>query len=226
MTKSHLLIFKLVLISIITIGCSTSPNFVFYHSEAGIPQASKAVKSTFKLIETMQEGLPFAVVASKDKNEQAANELYYVLLSPLFNSESRTLANDSYYDYMIRDYIHPYNVMISADKIKELIKLLDVELASYDAKQNKITDGISFEYALNNEYNIAKVSENVEQWIPNFRFIIKTFSSKSNAFVDLGVLNSGANKMNYCYYLKKIQVIEFRNRLSKAVEILENWGMK
>ena len=226
MTKSHLLILKVFLISIITIGCSTSPNYVFYHSEAGIPQASKAVKSTFKLIETINGGLPFAVVASKDKSEQAATELYYILLSPPFNSASQTLINDSYYDYVISDYIHPYNVMISADKVKELIKLLDVELASYHAKQNKITDGISFEYALNNEYNIAKVSENVEQWIPNFKFILKTFNSVSNAFVDLGVFNSGANKMNYCYYLKKSQVIEFRNRLGKAVEILENWGMK
>ena len=204
MKNLKLLIISLVIICI-TYGCS-QPIYVFYHSEAAIDQSSKVIKSEFKLIKKFKESLPFGVIAAVDKDVIKEKNTYYVLLSLAFVSAST-----------VETYIHPYHVVLSSEKIPEFIDILDKSISMFYVKQT-YGDGISLEYSISKEYNINKVSSNVEEWNSEFKYYLKVFGSEASAFVKLGVFKSDNGNTYYSYYLEKEQVIELKTRLSNALD--------
>ena len=196
-------------IAIIFAGCS-HPSYIFYNSEAGIPTISKSTTSEFTQITKIEDYLPFAVIAATDKNIGNKVTAKYVLLSPPYMVKGT-----------VEDYVHPYNVTLSTEKVSELLKAIEKSIGLFDSERED-EEGISIEYAVSKENNIAQVTPNVEVWKSDFRYIFKGFSSRNDAFVNLGLVQYPTFNLEYSYCINKDQAIEFKYRLAKALDILRS----
>jgi hypothetical protein len=203
-----------VLISVLFISCSTPKSFIFYHSEASIPQESSSITTEFYFVGRISQSLPFGIIAATDKNKSNNIVEYYVLLS-----------KRKYMTNSVEDYVHPYNVTLRAENVNELIENIDKALKLYDLQIDE-TKGINIEYILSKEHKIKQVSKDVESWEPDFKFIFKDFTNTKEAYVNLGLLHNADGNIDYSYYLDEYQIIELKNRLSKAIDMLRNLGLK
>jgi hypothetical protein len=214
--KSKQIIFFLSIVIILLSSCRTTPSYIFYHSDSGIPQVSKYIKSEFIYVNSINRDLPFEIVAAIDKN--VSNEIfeYYVILS---------IGENNYFNPTVENYINPYHTTLKADKVFELIDNLDKSLLLFDTKQNW-NKGMSIEYSISNDYSNLQTIQVNQEWLPDFKYIFKSFESGCEAYINLGIYQGSRFNTNYCYYLTKEEVIELKLRLSKALEELKKLGMR
>lgn len=199
-------------------SCVTPAKYVFYHSEASIPQSATFRASEFILIPKTTTSLQFGVIAATDKDKSGKIVDYYVLIAP-----PRAYLGD--YSGGVEDYIHPYHVVLRPDKVTELLVNLENTIKLF--KESWTTrKGVSTEYSIAQEQNITPVSKNVESWDADFKFIYKGFNRRNEAFMNLGVVQSKDNNLTYSYYLDESEVVELRDRLVDAVDELKKLGMK
>jgi len=210
------------LIAILTIAlldsCATPPKFVFYHSEASIPQFANFRTSEFTLIPKTTTSLQFGVIAATDKDKSGKIVEYYMLIAP-------PRAYLGGFSGGVEDYIHPYHVVLRPEKVTELLDNLENTIKLF--KESWTTrKGVSTEFSIAKEQNITTLSKNVESWDSDFKFIYKGFVRRNEAFMNLGVVQSKENSLTYSYYLDESEVVELRDRLVDAVDELKKLGMK
>ncbi|MFN8358655.1 MAG: hypothetical protein U0264_01955 [Candidatus Kapaibacterium sp.] len=218
MKQSYLATTIAILTAAILNSCATPPKFVFYHSEASIPQFAKFITSEFTLIPKTTKSLQFGVIAATDKDKSGKIVDYYLLIAP-----PRAYLGD--YSLGVEDYIHPYHVVLRPEKATELIDHLENTIKLFKESWTS-RKGMSTEYSIAKEQNITAVSKNVESWDSDFKFIYKGFNRRNEAFMNLGVVQSKENSLTYSYYLDESEVVELRDRLVDAVEELKKLGMK
>ena len=199
---------KLLLALCLAVGlysCST-PNYMLYHSTASVPQKSSFIKSEFQPVNKIEESLPFSVIIGTDKNKENAITEKYVLVSPPIGINNN-----------MNSVVHNHSVVLKYDNIVEFLPMIDQALELY-GNQKSYT---SYEYQVAQENSIIKASENVETWMPEFKFNCKNLSGRCESFVSLGLVKSSAGVLNYTFFLDKDQLIELKARLTKAVEQLK-----
>ncbi len=218
MKQSYLAIPIAILTIALLNSCVTPPKFVFYHSEASIPQFATFRNSEFILIQKTTTSLEFGVIAATDKDKSGKIVDYYVLIAP-----PRSYMGD--YSGGVEDYIHPYHVVLRPDKVAELVENLENTIKLFKESWTK-RKGVSTEFSIAKEPNITTLSKNVVSWDADFKFIYKGFVRRNEAFMNLGVVQSKESSLTYSYYLDESEVVELRDRLVDAVDELKKLGMK
>ncbi len=213
MKKVLIQIVFVVAISVLFQSCKTAPSYVFYHSEAGIPTKSSYVKTDFKIVPKIDQGLPFTIATCKDKSiDDKIAQSYLLLLTNDFK-------NDNEFN------LHNINVTLSIENINELVKVLEKSLLIIKNNLNDLK-GVNLEYSISKEINIKNISANVESWQPDFKYYLKFTREEKNkyAYLKFGKHKTTNGEFEYIYYLDEEQIRELKERLMKALELLNNWN--
>ena len=105
------------------------------------------------------------------------------------------------------------------------VKVLEKSLLIIKNNLNDLK-GVNLEYSISKEINIKNISANVESWQPDFKYYLKFTREEKNkyAYLKFGKHKTTNGEFEYIYYLDEEQIRELKERLMKALELLNNWN--
>lgn len=199
-----------IFISICLLSCTTSQNYVFYKSNAGLPQKSKAINTEFFLPQ-YSDNLPFAVLAAIDRDMFDNVKNYYILISSGVNANSTA--------YNAADYANSLAITVSPNNAKKLMSVIDSALSYYKVRSQETTGNTIY-------YTIKSENKDLDIKSPDFEFYFRSFIKGNEVYVKLNVPTIDEKNFSQTYILKKSDLNEFHYRISESLRILEKFGYK